>query len=148
MNIVRFIAFLMMIASISNALEMTKSQYDFETTISNAYVFLTQKDIPIFAEFNHAKNAKDAGLPLNRTKVIVFGNPKVGTLLMQENQQIGIELPLKIIVWEDSGHNVFVASTDINELAKRYGITNRAIVDNIAQLLANIIHYSTKQRAH
>ncbi|RDU72308.1 DUF302 domain-containing protein [Helicobacter aurati] len=139
-----FIAFFYMAVNMGNTAQIVKSRYDFDTTINNVYTFLTQRNIPIFTEFNHSKNAQEAELQLYPTKVIVFGNPKVGTLLMQENQQIGIELPLKIIVWEDSKRNVFVTSTDIKNLARQYRLTNNNVVENIAQLLTEILNHSAK----
>ncbi|MDE5592210.1 MAG: DUF302 domain-containing protein [Helicobacter sp.] len=101
-----------------------------------------QNQIPIFAEFDHERNAKDVGLPLNPIRVIVFGNPKVGTLLMQENPKIGIELPLRISIWQD-GNNTYITYTDIKKLAKKYDIKNKQIVDNIDKLLAKIVKTSS-----
>lgn len=143
MKILKFILSMFIVANIANATEAVKSKYDFETTMKNIKNIMTEKKIPVFAEFDHAKNAKDVELELNPTSVIVFGNPKVGTFLMQENQKIAIELPLRISVWKDAKSNVFVNSTDIKSLAKQYNIKNTKVVDNINNLLAEIIKSST-----
>lgn len=143
MKILKFILSMFIVANIANATEAVKSKYDFETTMKNIKNIMTEKKIPVFAEFDHAKNAKDVELELNPTSVIVFGNPKVGTFLMQENQKIAIELPLRISVWKDAKNNVFVNSTDIKSLAKQYNIKNTKVVDNINNLLAEIIKSST-----
>lgn len=121
----------------------TKSQYDFDKTTSNITSLLAQKNIPIFAEFDHSANAQKAGLELRPTKVIVFGNPKVGTLLMQENQALAFELPLRVLVWQDLENNVWVEATDMQQLAQKYGIQNAKVVQNISKLLAEILHHST-----
>lgn len=130
-------------ASLVNAMEPIKSKYDFNTTYEKTKNFLTQRNIPIFAEFDHSKNAKEVGLKLNATKVIVFGNPKVGTFLMQENPQISTELPLKISIWE-ARDNTYIAYTDIQELAKKYNIKNQQVIENINKLLQEIVKTSTK----
>lgn len=139
MGIKKIIFSLFAIAQIVNSAEALKSTYNFDTTYKNIKNTIMQKNIPIFAEFDHSKNAKEAGLELNPTKVIVFGNPKVGTLLMQENQQIATHLPLKISVWQDSKNNVYITYTDIKELAKRYKIKNKQVVTNIDNLLKDIV---------
>ena len=63
---------------------------------------LTDRGIVIFARIDHAGGAASVGLTLRPTELIVFGNPKAGTPLMQKAQTIGIDLPLKILSWEDS----------------------------------------------
>ncbi|WP_104722017.1 DUF302 domain-containing protein [Helicobacter mesocricetorum] len=144
MKITKVLLSFFILASLVKAMEPIKSKYDFNTTYENTKKLLTQKNIPIFAEFDHSKNAKDVGLELNATKVIVFGNPKVGTFLMQENPKISMELPLRISIWEDTQHNTYIAYTDIKELAKKYAIKNNQIVENIHKLLEEIIKTSAK----
>lgn len=124
--------------------KVVQSKQNFETTYENIEKFLKEKNIAIFAEFKHSDWAKDVGEPLNPTKVIVFGNPKVGTALMRENQKIAIELPLKIAIWQDKSGKVFVSATDIRGIAKKYGIKNQKVIDNIAKLLEQILQNATK----
>ncbi|WP_305862563.1 DUF302 domain-containing protein [Helicobacter cholecystus] len=130
---------LFVFAGLGNALEPIKSQYDFIKTYENLKSFLMGKNTPIFAEFDHYANAQDVGMKLNATKVIVFGNPKVGTFLMQENPAISLELPLKVSIYEDNHHNVYVVYTDINDLAKKYKIKNQQVVKNINHFLQEMI---------
>lgn len=143
MNMIRFMLSVLFAATSLSATELITSKYDFDTTIKNAKDFIIQKNIPIFAEFNHSQNANKAGLELNPTNVIVFGNPKVGTFLMQENQQIAIELPLRISIYKDSNNAVFVEATNIKALAKQYKIKNKDIVENIDKLLTELVKKST-----
>lgn len=79
-------------------------------------------DIPVFAKFDHQKNAEEVGLDLRPNQVIVFGSPKVGTKLMQENPAISIELPLKISVWEDKNGKVWTSFPQMERLASEYGL--------------------------
>ena len=80
-----------------------KSQYDFKQTISRLKKNFRANNIAIFAEIDHAKGAKKAKENLLPATVLVVGNPKVGTSLMQENPKVAIELPLKVLVYEENG---------------------------------------------
>ena len=80
-----------------------KSKYDFKQTISRLKKNFKANNIAIFAEIDHAKAAKKAKENLLLTTVLVVGNPKVGTSLMQENPKVAIELPLKVLVYEENG---------------------------------------------
>ena len=64
---------------------------------------LRERDIEVFATIDHARAARDAGLDLPDEVVVIFGNPSVGTKLMQRNPQAGLDLPLKILIWEQNG---------------------------------------------
>ena len=80
-----------------------KSKYDFKQTIRRLKKNFRANNIAIFAEIDHAKAAKKAGENLLPATVLVVGNPKVGTSLMQENPKTAIELPLKVLVYEEGG---------------------------------------------
>ena len=80
-----------------------KSQYDFKQTVGRLKKNFKANNIAIFAEIDHAKAAKKAGENLLPATVLVVGNPKVGTSLMQENPKTAIELPLKVLVYEENG---------------------------------------------
>jgi len=76
----------------------------------------------LFATFDHSGEAQRAGLSLRDTKVLVFGNPAAGTALMQENPLIALDLPLKVLVWQNDGNDVCVTYLAGAWLADRYGI--------------------------
>ena len=80
-----------------------KSEYDFRQTIGRLKKNFKANNIAIFAEIDHTKAAKTAGETLLPATVLVVGNPKVGTRLMQENPKVAIELPLKVLVYEENG---------------------------------------------
>ncbi|WP_130890051.1 DUF302 domain-containing protein [Fusobacterium varium] len=114
------------------------SSFNFEETINVIEKELKTLGIPIFAEFDHYQNAKEVNLDLRKTTVIVFGSPKVGTLLMQANQNIALELPLKLLVMEDNSGNTIVRFKKMKYTAKEYNLENNEIVVKIDQLLENI----------
>lgn len=114
------------------------SSFNFEETINVIEKELKTLGIPIFAEFDHYQNAKEVNLDLRKTTVIVFGSPKVGTLLMQANQNIALDLPLKLLVMEDNSGNTIVRFKKMKYTAKEYNLENNEIVVKIDQLLENI----------
>lgn len=116
-----------------------ESSFDIKTTIERVENILKKLNIPIFAKFDHSENAKNVGLSMRETTVIVFGSPKVGTLLMLENQTIALELPLKILVYKDSDGSVWLQFKKIENLAIEYNLTSNKIVKKMDQLLKNII---------
>src|ERR1700730_10190483 len=95
-----------------NGLITITSAYGGEETIDRLSSEVKSKGMTIFARVDHAAGAKDAGLSLRPTLLLIFGNAKGGTPLMQDKQQIGIDLPLKALAWEDADGKVWVTSND------------------------------------
>ena len=82
----------------------------------------TAKGLTVFARIDHAAGAAAVGLPLRATELLVFGNAKGGTPLMQAAQTIGIDLPLKALVYEDAAGKTWLAYNDPVWLARRHGL--------------------------
>lgn len=99
-----------------------KSNHDVAATIDNLEKIVTEKGIRVMARVDHAENAKAVGMELRPTQLLIFGNPKLGTVLMQANQQIGLDLPMKVLAWEDGTGQVWIAYEDPEEMAERHGI--------------------------
>ena len=83
---------------------------------------ITARGMTIFARVDHAAGAAEAGLPLRPTELLIFGNAKGGTPLMQSDQTIGIDLPLKALVWQDASGRTWLSYNDPGWLAKRHGL--------------------------
>ena len=98
-----------------------ESKYGYTETIARLSKAITDAGNTIFATIDQAKAAEGVGLQLRPTTLIVFGNPKGGTPLMDAHPLFALELPLKIIVWEDGGMT-FVAYESMFDVAKRYDI--------------------------
>lgn len=103
-----------------------ESKFSVEETVSRLKAVLRQRDVPIFATFDHAENAQRVGMQLRPTQVVVFGNPRVGTKLMQEQQAIALDLPLRVSVWQDERGRVWAGHHSVEELAAEYGIGDQA----------------------
>lgn len=94
------------------------------------------KGMTVFARIDHAAGAKEAGLPLRPTEVLIFGNAKGGTPLMQALQTTGIDLPLKALVWEDAGGKVWLSYNEPAWIAARHG--DAASVSEVTGRLAGV----------
>lgn len=104
-------------------------------TVSRLKAALAARSIPVFATFDHAANATEVGLDLRPTTVVVFGSPAVGTALMQADQRIAIELPLRIAVWEDEAGRTQIAFTSMQALTARYDLANLPAIPKMQTLL-------------
>ncbi|QIG92596.1 MULTISPECIES: DUF302 domain-containing protein [unclassified Bradyrhizobium] len=96
--------------------------------------------LTLFAQIDHAAGAVGAGLALRPTELFVFGNAKGGTPLMQATQTIGIDLPLKALVWQDTGGDTWLSYNDPAWLAERHGVaeTTQAVTAAMSALLGAI----------
>lgn len=131
MKTINIIIFLLLanfaIAQDSNIIRV-KSRYNFEETVNRIKSKLQENNISIFAIFNHQVNAEKVQLQLNPTTIIVFGSPKAGTLLMQKNQNISIELPLKISIIQNNNKEVWISYFKMSEIAKKYQLNDNPII--------------------
>ena len=91
-------------------------------TIDRLEAMLKNKGITVFARIDHAAAAAAVGMPLRPTELLIFGDPTAGTRLMQAEQTIGIDLPLKVLVWEDANGGIWVSYNDPAWLAVRHGL--------------------------
>ncbi len=111
-----------------------RSAFSPTETVERLEKAIREKGIIIFARIDHSGGAAAAGLPLRFTQLLIFGNPKAGTPLMQSRQTIGIDLPLKFLVWQDERGDVWVTYQDPSYLAALHQVTDQA--DTVATLSA------------
>ena len=98
------------------------SAYGPKETMDRLEAAVKAKGLTVFARIDHAAGAAKVGLPLRPTTVLVFGNAKGGTPLMQAVQTIGIDLPLKALVWQDAAGKTWLSYNDPGWIAKRHGL--------------------------
>ena len=101
---------------------------------------IASRGLTIFARIDHAAGAKDAGMDLRPTQVVIFGSPKSGTPLMQMSDTIGLDLPLKMLIRQDANGQTFLAYDDPAWLASRHGLAATAgpIVEKMQAAMAAI----------
>lgn len=119
---------------------MTKrSHLPYEETLKILREAIVQGGNTIFASIDQSAAARSVGMPLRPTTLIVFGNPKGGTPLMDAYPLIALELPLKLLVWEEDGV-VNLAYSSMTEIAARYGITGMdARIETIDRAIDSLI---------
>ena len=98
-----------------------RSRDGYGETLGRLLDAIDKRGLRLFARIDHAGAARDAGLELADEEVIVFGNPKAGTALMQDDPRIGIELPLRMLIWRD-GEATLVGYDDPRRLTDRYSV--------------------------
>jgi uncharacterized protein (DUF302 family) len=94
--------------------------------VSRLEAALAARGIPVFARIDHAAGAAAVGLTLRPTIVLIFGNPKAGTPLMQAEQTLGLDLPLRILAWEDAAGKAWLTYHDLAGLVRHHGIDPQA----------------------
>lgn len=127
-----------------SGIHLTKSPYTFHESVDRLVAVLKKHQIQIFAHVDHSNNAKQVNEPLEGNYLIVFGNPLVGTKLMQQNPAVGLELPLKILVFVDN-KQVYFAYRDFPKIADNYGLNSQVIIEKIHKLMAELVIESCKK---
>jgi uncharacterized protein (DUF302 family) len=94
-------------------------------TVERLKALMAQKGIEVFVHIDHAAAARKVGLPLRPTQVLFFGNPQAGTPLMQSQQTIGLDLPLRFLVWEDEAGKVWLTYHPLEFLAQLHHVAGR-----------------------
>lgn len=117
------------------------SNYNVTTTADRLEHSLVAKGMTVFARINHAEAASKIGKDLRATELVIFGNPKVGSLLMQCRQSIAIDLPQKILIWEDEKGQVWLSYNDPKYLTMRHDIEK---CDEPLKKVTNALSYFSK----
>jgi uncharacterized protein (DUF302 family) len=102
------------------------------------------KGLTVFARIDHAAGAVAAGLPLRPTELLVFGNARGGTPLMQAAQTAGIDLPLKALVWQDADGKTWLAYNEPSWIAARHGAHVEAVAASLGAALAALAKAATE----
>lgn len=122
-----------------NRLYLFEGQLSVERTVKRLKDELVKRGIPVFAEFDHAENARKVGLALRPTTVIVFGAPKVGTALMQADQSISVALPLRISIWEDEAGSTWLAFPRLELTARDWNMDGNETMNKMNTLMKDLV---------
>lgn len=126
------------LASAADGLIEVKSPHSAKETMSKLEDIVKQRGLNVFARIDHAAGAAKVGKILRPTELLIFGNPQGGTPLMECAQSAGIDLPLKALVSEDAGAQVWISYNDPVWLAQRHGAPACAAAENLRKALAGI----------
>ncbi len=105
-----------------NGIISKPSKHSVDETVEKLKGILSSRKITLFALIDHSGEAEKAGIAMRPTKLLVFGNPKAGTPLMLAAPTSAIDLPLKILVWEDAGGKVLISYNSPAYLQERHGL--------------------------
>lgn len=126
------------VASAAEGLVAVKSPYSAKVTMDRLEAAVRQRGLTVFARVDHAAGAARVGKSLRPTEVLVFGNPKGGTPFMECTQTVGIDLPLKALVWEDAAAQVWLGYNDPAFLAKRHDVAQCPAVEPLRKALEGL----------
>jgi uncharacterized protein (DUF302 family) len=129
----------------ADGLITVRSSYGPNDTMNRLEAEVKAKGMTVFARIDHAAGAAEVGLPLRPTEVLIFGAAKGGTPQMQAVQTIGIDLPLKALVWQDASGVTWLSYNDPGWLAKRHGLGSEvaAAVNGMTAALAAVTKAAT-----
>ncbi len=99
-----------------------ESKYSVKETIDRLQAFLEQHGVTIYARINQRSEVQKAGLNLSPLEYLLFGNPKAGGVLMAKNPLVALDLPLKVIAWEDAQKKVWISYNEGAYIEKRYSL--------------------------
>ncbi len=119
----------------SDAFVQKKSPYSVKETLDRVEAILNKKGITVFARVDHAAGAEKVGLQMNDTQLLIFGNPKMGTPLMNEQILMGLDLPMKMLAWKDASGQTWLAYTRAEALQKRHQLKNQQIIEKMSKAL-------------
>jgi uncharacterized protein (DUF302 family) len=127
-----------------NGLITLPSPHGAKATVDRLVAEVEAKGMTVFARIDHAAGAKEVGMALRPTELLIFGNARGGTPLMQAGQTTGIDLPLKALAWEDAGGKTWLSYNEPAWLAQRHGVENvAAVTDRLAAALAAVAKAAT-----
>lgn len=121
----------------ADGLESMESNHDVDTTLERLLDALNEAGMNVFGEVDHAAGAAEAGMELPPTHVVMFGNPEIGTQLMQCDRSAAIDLPMKALIWEEDG-STYIGYNSADYLADRHGLEDcDEVLEQVAGALDN-----------
>ena len=130
-------------ASAADGLVATKSPMPVKATADKFEELARQRGLTVFGRIDHAAGAAKVGKSLRPTELLIFGSPQAGTPFMECAQTVGIDLPLKVLVWEDAQGQVWLAYNDPAYLARRHDAPDCPAAANLSKALAGLAQSST-----
>jgi uncharacterized protein (DUF302 family) len=123
-----------------------RSDYAFDETIVRIKADIAAKGIRFFDEIDQTKLGENARLPLNRSTLLLFGNPPLGVQFLQSNPVAGLDWPVRMLVTQDDDGTVWVSWTDFNFIANRYQLTDRDAQIKMASEVSSSIASATRKQ--
>ncbi|MBD1558225.1 DUF302 domain-containing protein [Vibrio sp. S9_S30] len=133
-----------------NGLVTMKSNYNVDQTTQNLITVLEKKGMTLFTQIKHDEGAEKVGMTLRPTRLVIFGNPKVGTPLMKCSQTAAIDLPQKMLIWQDEAGDNWLSYNNPDYFNTRHGLDRNSdeqcaeVMGKVKQALANFAKAATQ----
>lgn len=127
-----------------NGLHTTTSDISAAKAIDQMVETIEEEGWHLFARINHAKEAGEKGLELRPTELILFGNPEIGTKLIQDQQISAIDLPIKALAWEDENGQTRIACNNMEWIKERHGLTDEEAIADIDEVITKVCNSALK----
>lgn len=115
-----------------------QSNHSVKETMDKLEALVIAKDMTIFARVNHTENAASVDMEMNDAEVLIFGNPKGGTMIMKKDSAAALDLPLRVAVYADDAGEVFVSYHDQHGLAALYDVEAVPVLGVVSTALDNV----------
>lgn len=127
-----------LMVSAADGLIVLKSPHSAQSTMNRLEAIVKERGLTVFARVDHAGGAAKVGKSIRPTELLIFGNPQGGTPFIECAQTVGIDLPLKALVWEDASAQVWLGYNDTAYLARRHEVPACAAAANLAKAIAGL----------
>ena len=136
-----FVVLLILISPFAHASEehtVKQSRYSVGETLDRLERVLKEKGVIIFSRIYHSVGAKGVGIAMRPTQLLIFGKPVVGSPLINENPLVALDLPMKVLAWQDEKGQTWLAYLNPSELQKRHNIQNNELINKMNNALNNL----------
>lgn len=123
------------VSQASEEYTVKQSRYSVGESLDRLERILKEKGVIIFSRIFHSLGAKKAGIPMRPTQLLIFGKPKVGSPLINENPLVALDLPMKVLAWQDEKGQTWLAYLNPSELQKRHEIRNNVHIEKMKKAL-------------
>jgi len=138
------ISFITISTSLSADIITKPSAHSVKDTMDKFEELVKSKGMDVFARIDHQKNAKGVDMKMNEAQVLIFGNPKGGTVLMQKVPGIALDLPLKVAVFEESDGKVWLSYRNPQSLSNDYAVAGVPVIGKVEEGLSKLTDAATK----
>jgi len=115
-----------------------QSTHSVANTMDKFEALVKSKEMTVFARVNHKQNAASVGLKMNDAEVLIFGNPKGGTVIMQKDSAAALDLPLRVAVYADDNDDVYISYHDLHGLSALYNVEGVPVLGVVTEALDNL----------
>ena len=126
-----------------NTIIIKESPYSVDETMDKFEAIVKKKGLSIFARVDHQQNAKTVKMEMNEAQVLIFGNPKAGTVLMKQNISLALDLPMRVVVYNTEG-KVHIAYHNPQNFAKQYQLEGSPVLGKLEKGLNKLTSAAIK----